>query len=95
MEALRAQAETARVIRECECGCATIDMTTDPALPPAEGVTEPNAVEAPGRGGEALELILFVRDGRLSSLEIVSYDVATLEVFPPPSEFGLPRGPGV
>jgi hypothetical protein len=95
VEALRRQAETARVVRQCECGCATIDLATDPAAPAAEGVREPNVVEARGRarddGRPPPELILFVRDGRLSSVEIVSYDEPIFDVFPAPEEFEEPH----
>jgi hypothetical protein len=95
VEALRRQAATARVVRRCECGCATIDLASAPAAPSAEGVREPNAVEARGRarddGRPPPDLILFVRDGRLSSVEIVSYDEPVFDVFPPPEEFEEPH----
>jgi hypothetical protein len=95
VEALRRQAATARVMRRCECGCATVELATDAGVPAAEGVGEPNAVEARGRarddGRPPPELILFVRDGRLSSVEIVSYDEPVFDVFPAPEEFEEPR----
>lgn len=95
VEALRRQAATARVVGRCECGCATIDLATDPAATAAEGVREPNVVEASGRprddGRPPPDLILFVRDGRLSSLEIVSYDKPVFDVFPTPEEFEEPH----
>jgi hypothetical protein len=34
------------------------------------------------------DLLLFVRDGRLASIEIVSYSDDVYDVFPPPGEFG-------
>jgi hypothetical protein len=95
VEALRLQAGTASVVGRCECGCATIELATDPAAPAAEVVREPNAVEARGRarddGRPPPELSLFVRDGRLSSVEIVSYDEPVFDVFPAPGEFEEPR----
>jgi hypothetical protein len=36
-------------------------------------------------------LILFVRDGRLASVEIVSYDEPVFDVFPAPEEFEEPH----
>jgi len=51
VEALRLQAATARVVRRCECGCATIDLEADPAAAAAEGVREPNASRRVGDQG--------------------------------------------
>jgi hypothetical protein len=90
VEILRAQAATVVVVRECGCSCATIDLGVDPSVPDADGVREPNAVEAHGRprsdGRPPPDLILFVRDGRLASLEIVSYPDAVFDEFPPPAD---------
>src|SRR5436309_2398133 len=47
-DALRAQANTAKVVGRCSCGCATIDLATDPEAPFAEGVMQHMAVEAGG-----------------------------------------------
>jgi hypothetical protein len=97
VEALRAQTLAARVVRQCECGCATIDLATDPAAPVAVGVGAANAVEARGRartdGRVPPDLILFVGDGRLRSLEIVSYGEPVFETFPSPEEFEQPTVP--
>jgi hypothetical protein len=97
VEALRVQAQSARVVRQCECGCATIDLAPDPAAPVAEGVGCPNAVEARGRartdGRVPPDLILFVGDGRLRSVEVVSYDEPVFEMFPAPQEFERPTVP--
>jgi hypothetical protein len=97
MDALRAQAEGARVVRQCECGCAMIDLAVDPAAREAEGVGQSNAVEARGRGRTdgrpPPDLILFVDDGRLRSIEIVSYGEPVFETFPAPEEFDQPIVP--
>jgi hypothetical protein len=76
-EALRRQSLTAVVTGRCDCGCPTIDVTTsldlersriaDPTSP-AEGWVDHGEENAPG------ELILFLDEGRLSSLEYVHYD---------------------
>jgi len=97
VEALRAQAGTAYVVRKCDCGCATIDLEVDAATPPATEVGEPVAVEAHGLprsdGRPPPDLILFVRDGRLASLEIVSYSEDVFEAFPRTAEFEPPYAP--
>jgi hypothetical protein len=96
-EVLRAQAPTAYVVRKCNCGCATIDLGVDAAMPLATEAGEPVAVEAHGLprsdGRPPPDLILFVRDGRLASLEIVSYSEDVFEVFPRTSEFLQPYAP--
>jgi hypothetical protein len=95
VEALRRQAVTARVVGRCECGCATIELATDPAAPAAEGVREPVAVVASGRprGDDPPPppLFLTVLDGRLCEIEIVSYDETVFDVFPSPEEFEAPH----
>lgn len=66
----------AQVIGRCECGCATIDLETAPNSPLASEIECVPAVEAHARdmAKHPVELLLFVYDGRLSSLEIVWYD---------------------
>jgi hypothetical protein len=94
VEALRAQAATARVVGQCECGCATVDLDVDANAPRAEGVKQRNAVEAYGlaRSNDRPPpgLILFVEEGRLASLEIVSNAEPVFSAFPPTGEFGPP-----
>ena len=105
VEALRRQAATARVTGRCPCGCATIYLATDPAAAAAEGVPDspPSAVFAHGRPrgddrpGPGLHLD--VLDGRLSAIEIVSFDemveASVFGVFPAPEEFEAPEVPQV
>lgn len=76
VEALRQQAPHATASPGCDCGCGTVDLDVPPSLPrsaaespvPAEG----SVVDASGEpvGG----LLLFLDDGRLSSLEVHAYD---------------------
>jgi hypothetical protein len=85
LEPLREQAKTARVTGMCTCGCATIDLAVDRQTSTrAPGLRSP-AVDSYSRNRvdsvEARDLILFVDDGWLSSLEVVFYDG------PPPAEF--------
>jgi hypothetical protein len=75
--ALRVQVADARVVGGCDCGCPTINIEVARSLPPAEvnrrpltpyeGHVRPLGDEPPG------EIILFVRDGYLDSLEYVWY----------------------
>ena len=61
-----------------DCGCGTIDLQVDPVRPRAK-TREPIAVEAHGSG---LEVLLFVREGRMVSLEVVDYGDARRFVIP-------------
>jgi hypothetical protein len=77
-DALRQQAHGALVVGRCNCGCPTIDIhVPDNAAPravlsgrlwPVAGRVIPRDDAAPGQ-----EVILFVDEGRLSSLELVFY----------------------
>lgn len=93
VEKLRKQAETVRVTGRCDCGCATVYLSVDESLPTAGEVEQYAAVNAAGRSGPddapPAELILFVRDGQLSSVEIVWYD-NPIPKFPPPEDFETP-----
>ena len=65
---LRVQAELARVVRGCDCGCPTVDLVVGDDVPLAvvTSRTPVNAVVDDVVGGG---LIVFVDDGRLSGLE--------------------------
>jgi len=80
---LRAQSPTARVTGRCGCGCPTIDLAVDEAVPRAQ-VTSRMPVEAdvPDGGG----LIVFVDDGRLSCLEYWFTTDEKPSGFPPPEQ---------
>jgi hypothetical protein len=94
VEKLRLQAHTAQVIGRCECGCATIYLRVDESMPTADEVGQSNAVDAAGRpapdDGPPPELILFVKGGRLSSIEIVWYGDTPIGEFPSPDAFEPP-----
>jgi hypothetical protein len=75
---LRAQVPHAWVVGTCDCGCATVDLEVDQdeALP-ARNVTSPIPGEATvldERREPAGGVIVFLRDGYLSMLEIYSAD---------------------
>ena len=94
VEKLRDQAQTARVNGRCECGCAMVGLVVDESLPIADEIQQSNAVDAAGRprtdGGPPPDLILFVKGGRLSEIEIVWYTDDTIREFPPPEQFERP-----
>lgn len=93
IEPLRKQAEVARVNWECTCGCATINFVIDRTrASAATGLCSP-VIDAshrrPVEDDEFCELIVFLEDGWLSSLELVWYSKPIAE-FPPPTEFDPP-----
>ena len=84
-EELRAQLPRVEVTGTCECGCGTVDLTVKGQAARAI-CREPIPVEARGAG---LDVLLFVRDGLLSSLEIVSYGDARPLPYPRPGDLSL------
>ena len=82
---LRKQAATARVTGECECGCGTIHFCVQNEATRAK-VEKIVPVEA---HADALEVLLFARDGMLSSLEIVFYTNPPQRPYPRPDQLKL------
>ena len=73
---LRQQATALQVVGQCDCGCPTVDLRTGrPAasalrqrrLSPVEGRVAPQHDEPPG------EILMFLEDGRIVSMEYVYY----------------------
>ncbi|HEX3979458.1 MAG TPA: hypothetical protein VHW96_24510 [Solirubrobacteraceae bacterium] len=86
-EVLRDQASRAVVIEQCTCGCATIDFGLESGAPVAPEIQGAPLVQTRARDMDEhpVALMLFVRDGRLSSLEIVWYDESQMtDAFPGP-----------
>jgi hypothetical protein len=84
-EALRAQLPGTVVTGRCTCGCPSVDLEP-PADAPLAGVATSVPVEALGMGpyGEVEAMVLlFVHDGRLSSLEYAPLEERTPTTFPP------------
>lgn len=80
---LREQLDHVEVVWVCDCGCGTVNLRVK-SLTKRAVVREPIPVEARGRG---FDVLLFVRDGFLNSLEIVDHgDSRPLEY---PSTVGL------
>jgi hypothetical protein len=88
-DGLRQQAETLRVVGECQCGCGTIEFQVQPNLPPAK-VEHTIPIEA---YGDALDVLLFARNGFLGSLEIVFYADLPHRPYPLPEQLKLWRRP--
>lgn len=89
LEPLRRQASALTVVSECTCGCATVDFEVDRTRSsPAVGLCSPvtESVSRVRDSDELSDLILFLKDGWLSSMEIVWYSKPIPE-FPPLSEF--------
>jgi hypothetical protein len=90
LDPLKKQARNLLVTWECTCGCATVNFAVDRsraavAVDLCSPVTE-TQLRAPFDADEFSELILFLEDGWLSSLEIVWY-VKPIPEFPPVGKF--------
>lgn len=92
VEPLRAQAVDVRVEGGCTCGCPSIELAvgaspprsrSTEALVPVELNVAPLAEEAPA------QVILFVRDGELSCLELVFYEDSPPTVWPTSDRLSL------
>jgi hypothetical protein len=89
---LRTQAETVIVTGECECGCGAIGLHVETGLH-AANVEKSIPIEA---YADALDVLLFTRDGYLTSLEIVFYAQTPERPYPRPEQLTLwarPRRP--
>lgn len=79
---------------ECTCGCATINLDVDRLKSTAAvGLCSPaihTNRRAPYDADDFCEVILFLEDGWLSSLELVWYTNPISE-FPPRDEFERPE----
>ena len=84
-EELASQMESLRVSRECECGCGTINFVANESVSCAV-CRAPIPVEARGSG---VDVLLFVRRGLLSSLEVVYYSDARPLPYPRPEGLEL------
>ncbi|HET9846981.1 MAG TPA: hypothetical protein VFR68_00280 [Candidatus Dormibacteraeota bacterium] len=87
VEQLRGQADRAQVVSRCDCGCPTINIDVPEDMPsaaisgrlsPVELRVVPEGSDAPG------EIIIFPKDGRLSSMEYVYYTRQPPEQWPTP-----------
>jgi hypothetical protein len=69
---LRAQAASARVVTRCSCGCPTVGLTVDTALPESVRQADWIGITARQRTSIAGQILvaLHVVDGRLERLEV-------------------------
>lgn len=89
-EQLRAQAETARVVARCGCGCASIDIAVDrETTPPALAALAGCSATAASRDPKVTHLMLWVDGDYLSGLELAWIDMT--EEFPSPEMFDPPK----
>jgi hypothetical protein len=82
---LKSQLESAEVVGVCECGCGTVDLAIKGSIARAV-CREPIPVEA---HRSALDVLLFVRDGLLGSIEIVDYEDKRPLPYPRPDDLKL------
>jgi hypothetical protein len=87
---LREQAQTAVVTGLCSCGCPTFNVSVDRARCGPAKAAEPIPVEAASTGPldePPLQLLLFVKEGWLESVELVWYGDQAPQKFPPVLSF--------
>lgn len=92
---LKSQLGIVEVVGTCECGCGTVNLAV--RGPAARAICrEPIPIEAYGAG---IQVLLFVRGGLLSSLEIVDLGDKRPLPYPRPRDLNLwappPRKPTV
>ena len=94
MEPLREQASAAHVTGMCKCGCATIDLEVDRSKArAARGLSRPAIDSTSYERSDpehVRELILFLDDGWLASLEVVYYGASPPRLLPEPTDMGPP-----
>ncbi len=82
-QALRAQVPTARAESMCPCGCGSITLVVDPALPRADARSPfPEEAFADSVDGLGVSAMLFLNEGRLSLLEFVWFSDGPRDVPP-------------
>ena len=84
-DGLSAQVDHAEVVWECDCGCGTVNLSVREPVVSATA-REPIPIEAHAEG---LEVLLFVRNGLLQSLEIVDYEDRRPLPYPTPAGLRL------
>jgi len=76
----------------CDCGCPSFYLDVDHALAPAS-VERAVPTEAHGKAldGSSVQVLLFVRDGYLSELEVVWYGPTPPAELPRPADLQISR----
>jgi hypothetical protein len=93
---LRAQAHAVEVVGHCDCGCPTIHLAVARELPRSacaapDRLAPVEAEVASGPTGPNDQIILFVDDGLLSSMEYVWYGDRPPAGWPRPEELTIVR----
>lgn len=91
-DSLIEQARTVKATGDCDCGYGTINLSVDSDGPLA-AVRGSVPVEALNKRGGAIDVLLFVRDGRLSRLEIVKDDGDHPAPYPKPEDLEISVSP--
>lgn len=91
---LRAQIPDVRVVATCDCGCPTIDLTVPASLPQASTTTRDGRIPYEGDvkgpdGVSIADIMVFVEEGRLSSLEYVTHQEPAPNDWPQAYEIAL------
>jgi hypothetical protein len=82
---LREQLDHVKVIWTCDCGCGTVTLRLKDQVPRA-AVARYIPVEAHSK---KVDVMLFVRDGQLFSLELAFHDQHSPKEFPDPEDLKL------
>lgn len=83
VEHLREQVGRLQVVGRCDCGCPTIYFRDPPDMP-SDAVTHPAPVEGRVENADpSADVLLFVRNGALSTLEYVCYGDNAPDSWPP------------
>lgn len=99
VDAYRAQLDHARVVKECSCGCPTIDLEVDASQAsraPVDGdPTLPLWGEAddPETPDGTLDLTVWAPDGYLTELNVAWYGRQPPSVLPDPRSLRVGPGP--
>ena len=95
VEALRVQAATAIAVRECSCGCPSVELEVADTAPAAVGLSGrvlpfEGRVEQPGDELHD-DIIVFTDDGKLSYLEYVWHGDEPPAAWPPLADITIAR----
>jgi hypothetical protein len=90
-DALLAQIDDAQVVGHCPCGCATVDLKVSGQPTSHAGYGPiPNEADVLGADGGTIGGVLaFVKDGRLSMLEVYSFTDEPINPLPPLSQLNI------
>jgi hypothetical protein len=89
-DALLAQAETVRTTGlSCGCGCPSFTLQPERTLPPADAPRMPTDAHGTDPNGNRVGVLLFVKDGYLSEVEVHSWTGSEIAGLPAASDLTL------